>query len=319
MFSAQFKTSILDFMLGLGLENLDAYENVIIKSESHKEICVPFVCLTDSMAYIFLQTPFGLDLTNADRQTLLNSLEYCETVFVSRFEIRTEKVMLFAVNEQGSEDAGELIIYHRRPYSNNLTLLNCSKQGAMLTLQDLIATQESYFQRLVASSQGSSVANDDFYKSLSLQLDFSSNDGKKIKYDSDGNAYMRRKNNTWVRASNLDSTKLLYLTTLGGFLGAHLFYQNRKAKGILYLLTCGFFGIGWIIDAIELLLGLHKDKDGYYIIPPEIHFITSIACFAAGLLLTFGGSILYKFILSYGNTLLKNFAEIITSEWSSPQ
>ncbi len=38
-----------------------------------------------------------------------------------------------------------------------------------------------------------------------------------------------------------------------GFFGAHKFYEGKAGTGILYLFTCGLFGIGWIIDCINLL------------------------------------------------------------------
>lgn len=38
-----------------------------------------------------------------------------------------------------------------------------------------------------------------------------------------------------------------------GYLGAHKFYEDKVGMGILYLLTCGLFGIGWVVDFISLL------------------------------------------------------------------
>ena len=38
-----------------------------------------------------------------------------------------------------------------------------------------------------------------------------------------------------------------------GFLGAHKFYEGKAGMGILYLFTCGLFGIGILIDFIVLL------------------------------------------------------------------
>lgn len=39
-----------------------------------------------------------------------------------------------------------------------------------------------------------------------------------------------------------------------GYLGAHKFYEGKILMGIIYLCTAGFFGIGWFIDCIILLL-----------------------------------------------------------------
>ncbi|MCM1114524.1 MAG: TM2 domain-containing protein [Clostridium sp.] len=38
-----------------------------------------------------------------------------------------------------------------------------------------------------------------------------------------------------------------------GYLGAHKFYEGKIGVGILYLLTAGLFGIGWIIDIFVIL------------------------------------------------------------------
>ena len=38
-----------------------------------------------------------------------------------------------------------------------------------------------------------------------------------------------------------------------GYLGIHKFYEERILLGIVYLLTGGLFGIGWLIDTFVLL------------------------------------------------------------------
>lgn len=43
------------------------------------------------------------------------------------------------------------------------------------------------------------------------------------------------------------------LCLLVGYLGIHKFYEGRIGMGILYLLTMGLFGIGWVVDCIILL------------------------------------------------------------------
>ena len=50
-----------------------------------------------------------------------------------------------------------------------------------------------------------------------------------------------------------------------GFLGAHYFYSGRFGMGVLFLLTMGFFGIGWAVDLVRIAVGKFPDRFGYYI------------------------------------------------------
>lgn len=54
----------------------------------------------------------------------------------------------------------------------------------------------------------------------------------------------------------------LVLCIFGGFLGLHRFYVGKKASGILYLLTGGVFGIGWIYDIFEIIGNRFTDSAG---------------------------------------------------------
>ena len=39
-----------------------------------------------------------------------------------------------------------------------------------------------------------------------------------------------------------------------GWVGAHKFYEGKAGMGILYIFTCGLFGIGILVDLITILL-----------------------------------------------------------------
>lgn len=64
------------------------------------------------------------------------------------------------------------------------------------------------------------------------------------------------------RYSEKDWLTTLLLCIFLGELGIHRFYAGKTGTGILWLLTCGCFGIGWLIDVIMIACGSFKDGRG---------------------------------------------------------
>lgn len=65
-----------------------------------------------------------------------------------------------------------------------------------------------------------------------------------------------------VNTSSKSKTTALMLCLFLGEFGAHYFYVGRFGMGLLYLLTLGLFGIGWIVDIFRIANGSFTDNVG---------------------------------------------------------
>lgn len=60
----------------------------------------------------------------------------------------------------------------------------------------------------------------------------------------------------------MSKTAAVLITFFLGELGVHRFMTGKIGIGIIWLLTCGVFGIGWLVDFIMVLTGKFTDKNG---------------------------------------------------------
>lgn len=66
----------------------------------------------------------------------------------------------------------------------------------------------------------------------------------------------------WDGASPKSRLVALLLAIFLGWLGVHRFYLEKTGTGILWLLTGGCFGIGWLVDIILIACGRMCDAYG---------------------------------------------------------
>lgn len=78
--------------------------------------------------------------------------------------------------------------------------------------------------------------------------------------------FLDEKKETIENVSEYDKTTLSILCLLLGLFGVHNFYCGKIAKGIIYLLTFGFLGIGTFVDLINIINNNYKDARGLFVI-----------------------------------------------------
>lgn len=75
------------------------------------------------------------------------------------------------------------------------------------------------------------------------------------------NNFPNKNNNYYSNSNSHDKKIALILCILFGYLGVHYFYVGKVTMGIIYLLTVGLFGIGWIVDIFRIMSGSFKDAN----------------------------------------------------------
>lgn len=93
---------------------------------------------------------------------------------------------------------------------------------------------------------------------------------KDIKYDENGQKYRKFPKRTailkysftdvWYPVAADDPLKFTLITLFGGWFGLHKFLSGEKLQGLLYLMTCGGFGVFYLIDLTLLIFGHYSIK-----------------------------------------------------------
>lgn len=78
--------------------------------------------------------------------------------------------------------------------------------------------------------------------------------------------YVKHAPSDYEEVSDRSRLIALLLCIFLGYLGLHRFYVGKIFTGIVWLLTGGIFGVGYVIDLVLIAAGAFRDCDGMRLI-----------------------------------------------------
>lgn len=69
----------------------------------------------------------------------------------------------------------------------------------------------------------------------------------------------------WYPCIEKDPDQMYLVTFLGGMLGAHRWINKQFGSALLYTLTCGLGGVGYVYDLFTMLMGNYHVQDNEYV------------------------------------------------------
>lgn len=109
------------------------------------------------------------------------------------------------------------------------------------------------------ATQGPTIWDSDALETIQKKIRILDGMNRGIYRDEDGNWYLAH-GKQFYPCSNLDADHIFRLGLFGGVLGAHRFAVGKWFTGIIYLLTGGLMGCGWVLDVLQMANGGFKDR-----------------------------------------------------------
>lgn len=210
---------------------------------------LPVVLVCDSCILVFMQViPSERDSEKTVFQfrSVLNTL-------VEKLDISIGSFMICGCVSEPGEQPSEFCTFNI--YNDRINYFSCENQS-----EDFLCSviHELKFRRTMFELSEVSA--------LTFNLQLMASGKNEIKKDMDGNHFIK-KHGQWYLASDLDPDETFRKAAFFGAFGAHKFHDNKKTMGLIYFLSCGLFGVGWLLDCLAILAGIYKDSEGRYLLP----------------------------------------------------
>lgn len=206
-----------------------------------------------------------------DEPKMLHDIELLKT----RLGLSVPGIFYVFISEKENyiynSDIEHLIVMDNDMFANIYTNMRHAFNPLQLSFSEIVETRE--FDQEINENIGVNYI-DQLIETLNQLIAEKEEENLKFFYDDDGNKYAKHGTNAklkigkngsvkipyisqdeWFRVDSTDPFKLLIMTVFGGWFGLHKFQEGNKALGRIYLLTCGGFGVMYILDVFSLVTG----------------------------------------------------------------
>ena len=240
----------------------------------NKDIIIPFLALGSNGVFAFIEIPNNKKPMSYLTETVRKVLDiHGQTIYF--FLIDDINCLLADKGEKSYTNVDDVYdafdnLYNNtmRPYTDLVLLdfkdyISMTKEPVLpddidLTIDD--TGDPTYIKAVLTDKQ-----IDHINEAIIHQIDSKN----KYRTDGEGNEYILRSDvsgigigdKKWYRLSPDDPNDVLKYTLIGGWFGLHKFKEGDIFNGIIYLLTCGVFGVGYVFDILSLLIGTRSYKE----------------------------------------------------------
>lgn len=234
-------------------ENSSCFENVRFA----KKIRVPLLLVGTNGIFVFIEKESKYNRNIMKIREILNY--YGKGIFFFLVEESYKECQFVDVDDVELHDLKYLIDDFTTIYNNTLNAF-ASRQLRFVPYSELLKQYEDN------GAEPTKIISDETVERIErvLKMLEENINSQNMKVDDDGTCYVKKYSSTktglidekqWFECSNEDPDKMMKITVFGGWFGLHKFMEHNILAGIGYLLTCGFFGVYYIIDVLETAFG----------------------------------------------------------------
>lgn len=239
--------SIYDYIKDTFANIFISFSDVKFKDKNAPLISIPLLAIHSSGIYIFNDS-------DDDEQKLKRTANEIITYIKELIEINSSHIYYYALKEDIDADENSLGWF---------TKIYISSTKQTKEIKNLI---EYLYEQIEFRN---SILSEDLIQDIETEIKLNLNQTTPNIISKGGKRFILKRQN-WYEVSEINENWFFHLTLFFGMFGFHKFSINQIFIGFMYLITLGFFGVGWFFDNLQIIFGHYrikkrtKDRNTYY-------------------------------------------------------